>query len=123
MPHNKGHSKRKKPTTRKSKPCIDPRRMFYGGNDTVQESEQPVEPEQLVQEPQPVQPLLEGGKKIANKKRKTMKKKPMKKNEGYCLKCKKYRIINNAKEDKIKNGRPVLKGECIVCGTKMMKFI
>ena len=31
--------------------------------------------------------------------------------------------MNNAKEDKIKNGRPVLKGECIVDGTKMMKFI
>lgn len=119
MPRNKGHSKGKKPTTRKSKPCIDPRRMFYGGNDTVQD-QQSVEPEQLVREPQPLQ---EGGKKTPNKRRKTMKKKPMKKNEGYCLKCKKHRIINNAKEDKIKNGRPVLKGECIVCGTKMMKFI
>ena len=107
MPHNKSHSKEKKTTTKKSKPSIDPRRMYYGGNETVQDP----------------QPLQEGGKKHANKKRKTMKKKPMKKNEGYCLKCRKYRIINNSKEDKIKNGRPVLKGECIVCGTKMMKFI
>ena len=109
MPHNKRHSKGKKPTTRKSKPCIDPRHMYYGGNDVTKS-----QPEQLLQN---------GGKKHSNK-RKTMKRKrPMKKNEGYCLKCKKYRIINNAKEDTIKNGRPVLKGECIVCGTKMMKFV
>jgi len=118
MTHNKKQSKGKKPTTRKTKPCvIDHIRMIHGGNDSVQDTQ----PEPLISEEQPLQ---EGGKKRISKKRKTMrKKKAMKKNEGYCLKCKKYRIINNAKEDKIKNDRPVLKGECIVCETRMMRFI
>ena len=98
------------PTKKTNDDTIDPRRMFYGGNEHGHA-------------PKTKQSLRNGGKKPNNKRKTMKKKKPMKKNEGYCLKCKKYRIINNAKEDTIKNGRPVLKGECIVCGTKMMKFI
>jgi hypothetical protein len=62
-----------------------------------------------------------GGKK--HKKRTMKKRKTMKKNEGYCLKCKKYRMMKDPKEATIKNGRSVLKGECMVCSTNMMKFI
>ena len=56
------------------------------------------------------------------------KKKPMKKGEGYCLKCKNYRKMINVKEVEIKNKRTkntrkAMKGECKKCGTTMMKFI
>lgn len=68
--------------------------------------------------------VQDGGKH----KRKTAKKKPMKKDEGYCLKCKKYRKMINVKEVEIKNKRTkntrkAMKGECKKCGTTMMKFI
>lgn len=66
----------------------------------------------------PLAPVQDGGKR-----RKTAKKKPMKKDEGYCLKCKKYRKMINVKEVEIKNKRKAMKGECKKCGTTMMKFI
>jgi len=72
----------------------------------------------------PVAPVQDGGKH----RRRTAKKKPMKKDEGYCLKCKKYRKMINVKEVEIKNKRTkntrkAMKGECKKCGTTMMKFI
>jgi hypothetical protein len=46
-----------------------------------------------------------------------------KKVEGYCVKCKESRMMNNSKETKTKNGRLMMKGVCPVCGTTMCKFI
>ena len=72
----------------------------------------------------PVVPVQDGGKR----RRRTAKKKPMKKGEGYCLKCKNYRKMINVKEVDIKNKRTkntrkAMKGECKKCGTTMMKLI
>jgi hypothetical protein len=41
---------------------------------------------------------------------------------GYCVSCKAKRGMKNCKKT-VSNGRHVLKGECIKCGTKMNKFI
>ena len=43
--------------------------------------------------------------------------------EGYCVKCKAKRKIDKAKEIKMANGRPALKGICPVCGTGMFKIL
>ena len=42
--------------------------------------------------------------------------------EGYCVKCKEKREMNDATEVKLKNGRPAVKGICPQCGTKMFKI-
>ena len=42
--------------------------------------------------------------------------------EAYCMKCKKKREMDNIVRVKMKNGRPAVKGECQVCGTKMFKI-
>ncbi len=44
-------------------------------------------------------------------------------NEGYCVKCKAKREIANAKQIKMANGRPALKGTCPKCGTGMFKIL
>ena len=41
---------------------------------------------------------------------------------AYCVKCKTKREIKNASKVVLKNGRPATKGECPVCGCKMMTF-
>ncbi len=41
---------------------------------------------------------------------------------GYCVKCKKKQKIKDAKTTTLKNGRPALKGTCVVCGTKMFRI-
>ena len=43
---------------------------------------------------------------------------------GYCLKCKAKRDMKEGSEQVItmKNGKPAVKGECPVCGTKMFKI-
>ena len=43
--------------------------------------------------------------------------------EGYCVKCKAKRQIKDAKQVKMANGRPALKGVCPVCGTGMFKIL
>ena len=43
--------------------------------------------------------------------------------EGYCVKCKAKRKISDAKEIKMANGRPAMKGKCPVCGTGMFKIL
>jgi len=43
--------------------------------------------------------------------------------EGYCVKCKAKRKIDKAKEIKMANGRPAMKGVCPVCGTGMFKIL
>lgn len=42
--------------------------------------------------------------------------------EGYCVKCRKKREIQNAKQIKMKNGKPATQGVCPVCGTKMFRI-
>lgn len=41
---------------------------------------------------------------------------------AYCVKCKDKKEMKNAKQDKMKNGRDCVKGECPDCGTKMFKI-
>ena len=42
--------------------------------------------------------------------------------EAYCMKCKEKREMSDAKEVKMKNGRPAVQGKCPKCGTKMFKI-
>ena len=42
--------------------------------------------------------------------------------EAYCMKCKTKREMSNAKQIKMKNGRPATQGQCPNCGTKMFKI-
>ena len=42
---------------------------------------------------------------------------------AYCVKCKSKNEMKNAKEVQMKNGRPAMKGECLVCGTGMYKIL
>lgn len=41
---------------------------------------------------------------------------------GYCVKCKAKRDMNDPKEITMKNGRPATQGICPECGTKMFKI-
>ncbi len=41
--------------------------------------------------------------------------------EGYCLKCKEKRIIQNPQAEWAANGTPATRGVCPVCGTNMYK--
>jgi hypothetical protein len=43
--------------------------------------------------------------------------------QGYCVKCRAKRVITNAKEVTMKNGRLAAKGTCPVCGTGVFKFL
>jgi hypothetical protein len=43
--------------------------------------------------------------------------------EGYCVKCRDKRIMEDAKEVTMKNGRLAAKGTCSHCGTGMFKFL
>ena len=51
------------------------------------------------------------------------KKTPTAPDEGYCVKCKAKRKIKDAKQVKMANGRPALKGVCPECGTGMFKIL
>jgi RNase P subunit RPR2 len=42
--------------------------------------------------------------------------------EGYCLKCKTKREMQNAQAITMKNGKPATTGTCPVCGTKIYKI-
>ncbi|MCK4978923.1 MAG: hypothetical protein KAS62_00935 [Candidatus Delongbacteria bacterium] len=46
-----------------------------------------------------------------------------KKEMGYCVKCRDKREIKDAKQVKMKNGRPALKGKCSICGTGMYRIL
>ena len=35
----------------------------------------------------------------------------------YCVKCKKKTEMKDAQQVTMKNGKPALKGQCVVCGT------
>ena len=41
---------------------------------------------------------------------------------GYCLKCRTKRDMENAESIKMRNGRPATQGKCPVCSTKMFKI-
>ena len=43
--------------------------------------------------------------------------------EGYCVKCKARKEIDNAVEEVMKNGRKAIKGRCPTCGTVMFKIL
>jgi len=45
------------------------------------------------------------------------------KHMGYCVKCKDKREMNNPVEKLSKTNRLMLQGTCIVCQTKVNKFI
>lgn len=62
-----------------------------------------------------------GGKK-RGKKSKTVK--TMKGcGNAYCVKCRKKCNMNNCHNTTSKNGRKMLKGNCVHCNTKMNKFL
>ncbi|MFL6413382.1 MAG: DUF5679 domain-containing protein [Nitrososphaeraceae archaeon] len=42
--------------------------------------------------------------------------------EGYCVKCKSKRSMNDEKKVTMTNGKPATQGICSVCGTKMFKI-
>lgn len=42
--------------------------------------------------------------------------------EAYCIKCKKKRVMLNATEVTLKNGRTALRGTCEVCGTSLHRM-
>ena len=42
--------------------------------------------------------------------------------KGYCMKCRDERTIADAKEVRMKNGRPATEGKCPVCGTRMYRL-
>ena len=41
---------------------------------------------------------------------------------GYCMKCKETREMGKVTYETTKNGKPITKGVCTVCGTKMCKI-
>jgi hypothetical protein len=43
--------------------------------------------------------------------------------EGYCVKCREKREIEDAEVVKTKTGRRMAKGECPVCGTTVNRFL
>ena len=43
--------------------------------------------------------------------------------EGYCVKCKAKKEIDNGVEETMKNGRKAIKGKCPTCGTVMFKIL
>lgn len=43
--------------------------------------------------------------------------------EGYCVKCKAKKEIDNGVEEVMKNGRKAIKGKCPTCGTVMFKIL
>jgi len=42
--------------------------------------------------------------------------------QAYCVKCKAKKTMKDAKEIKMKNGRPAVTGACPTCGTKMFRI-
>ncbi len=43
--------------------------------------------------------------------------------EGYCVKCKSKKEIQDAKEVTMKNKRKAVKGKCSSCGTGMYRIL
>ncbi len=43
--------------------------------------------------------------------------------EAYCVKCKAKKEMKDAKQVKMKNGRPAMKGRCPDCGTGLYRIL
>ena len=43
--------------------------------------------------------------------------------EGYCVKCRKKQPIKDGEVTKTANGRPMARGICPECGTKVTRFL
>ena len=43
--------------------------------------------------------------------------------EGYCVKCREKQMIKNGTVEKTAKGKPVAKGTCPKCGTKVNRFL
>jgi uncharacterized protein YlaI len=43
--------------------------------------------------------------------------------EGYCVKCRKKQTIKNGVVEKTAKGKPIAKGTCPACGTKVTRFL
>lgn len=43
--------------------------------------------------------------------------------QAYCLRCKGHHVMKNAQKVTLKNKRKAMKGVCIECAGKMMKFV
>ncbi|MBT8253177.1 MAG: hypothetical protein HKN00_03430 [Flavobacteriaceae bacterium] len=43
--------------------------------------------------------------------------------EGYCVKCKSKKEMENATKVTMKNGRAAMKGKCPTCGTGMFRIL
>jgi DNA polymerase II large subunit len=43
--------------------------------------------------------------------------------EAYCVKCKTKRVMADAKQITMKNGRPAMQGKCPVCGTTLNRIL
>ena len=42
--------------------------------------------------------------------------------EAYCMKCKEKRAMKDPKEGTTKNGKPITKGTCPVCGSTICRI-
>ena len=42
--------------------------------------------------------------------------------EGYCVKCRAKRAMQGPRQETAKNGKPLTKGTCPVCGTAMCRI-
>ena len=42
--------------------------------------------------------------------------------QGYCMKCRAQRDMQNTQSVTLKNGRPATQGTCPKCGTKMFRI-
>jgi hypothetical protein len=43
--------------------------------------------------------------------------------EGYCVKCRKKQQVKDGKVARTEKGRPMAKGVCPECGTKVTRFL
>ena len=43
--------------------------------------------------------------------------------DAYCVKCKAKRQIQDGEKVTMKNGRPAMKGKCLVCGTGLYRIL
>lgn len=43
--------------------------------------------------------------------------------QGYCVRCRGERPIQDEQRVVLKNGRPAAKGTCPECGTKLFRFL
>jgi len=48
---------------------------------------------------------------------------PIKRVQGYCVKCRSKRVMKNARAITMKNGKPAIQGVCSVCGSKMFRIM